>query len=916
TGTGPASAASAAVTLPVLPAAPTWGTVTASDSAVSLNWVAPADGGSALTAYEIQRRQGTGAWLSTAVLPASSLATTVKALDNGAQYAFRIRAFTAVGTGPWSSEITAIPLRSPDAPTGLTATPGDRSARLGWAAPQVDGGSPITGYAVRYRAIDAANWVSAPNAAATSTTLTGLANGTGYEVQVAAVNAAGTGAWTASTTVTPATFPDAPGTPSPTPRDRGVDLAWAAPAYDGGAPVLGYVVEYRPVGGAPWRDGPAPLTPTAALGSLDNGTAYEVRIAAVNLAGTGPWTAVATFTPRTVATVPTMVAVTPGDESATVTWGAPFSDGGAPVTAYRIQSRAAGAETWEDEAEVPGLTVSLFSFANGTEREFRVAAVNVAGVGPWSQPTSTTPRTVPDAPTSLAATPGDHRADLTWTAPADGGAAISSYEVQASVDGAAWVDAPSVTTASAGVVGLDNGTQYAFRVRAVNAAGAGGWSEPASSTPRTVPDAIEWSTAVAGDTVVELTWAEPADGGDTIDGYTVQQSVDGGAWTDAVSTTESSATISGLENGTSYRFRVRAANDAGSGAWSAIIAATPRTTSGAPAWKLVEPRDSAVALSWAPPAETGGATITGYEVEVQSALRGDPEIQTADGTELVVDELDNGTEYSLRVRALNVAGAGVWGPIALVVPRTVADAPVEISIVPTDRAATLSWNDPVSTGGAAPQSYDIEYRVVGADKWITAPPATSSPTTVTGLRNGVAHEFRVRVINVAGPGEWSESVSTTPFDFAPRFSHADGRPLDVGSVSVGSEVTVQGAELPAGATVTLDLHSAPVRLGTTTVAADGTFELTVTIPDGTALGGHELVAVLTGTGAEPATASVSFTVAAAAHPAGLASTGSNLLWPATAGGLLAALLGALLLARIGRHDRLAAHRFGRAASKS
>jgi len=101
------------------------------------------------------------------------------------------------------------------------------------------------------------------------------------------------------------------------------------------------------------------------------------------------------------------------------------------------------------------------------------------------------PPTGPGAPGVAAGVPGSGRVNLTWTAPASGGSsAITDFVVQFSSDnGASWTtfnDGTSAAT-SAAVRGLTNGTNYVFRVAAVNGAGAGVFS-PASAvvTPRSV----------------------------------------------------------------------------------------------------------------------------------------------------------------------------------------------------------------------------------------------------------------------------------------------------------------------------------------------------------------------------------------------------------------------------------------------
>ena len=83
--------------------------------------------------------------------------------------------------------------------------------------------------------------------AATSTTITGLVNGTTYTFRIRAVNAAGTSALTApSNAVTPATVPNAPVIGTATRGAAGGNLTavanWSAPANTGGSPIVSYRV--------------------------------------------------------------------------------------------------------------------------------------------------------------------------------------------------------------------------------------------------------------------------------------------------------------------------------------------------------------------------------------------------------------------------------------------------------------------------------------------------------------------------------------------------------------------------------------------------------------------------------------------------------------------------------------------------
>jgi hypothetical protein len=87
--------------------------------------------------------------------------------------------------------------------------------------------------------------------------------------------------------------------------------------------------------------------------------------------------------------------------------------------------------------------------------------------------------TAPSAPGSVSAVPGDKRATVRWTAPADNGSPITSYTVTASPGGATVTVAG--TSRSAVVTGLTNGTAYTFTVKATNAAGTGPASAPSAA---------------------------------------------------------------------------------------------------------------------------------------------------------------------------------------------------------------------------------------------------------------------------------------------------------------------------------------------------------------------------------------------------------------------------------------------------
>ncbi len=196
------------------PGAPTIDAVTGSVSALTAAWSAPAsDGGDAITSYDLRSIKtgddetvdgnwtvATGVWSAAA----PDLASAVTGLDTGTQYDVQVRAVNGAGAGPWSA--TSVGVTRPGAPAVDAATGVVGGLTVGWSAPATDGDAAATSYDLRSiktsadAAVDA-NWAVETgvwSAGDLTATVTGLALGTEYDVQVRAVNAAGAGPWSAT----------------------------------------------------------------------------------------------------------------------------------------------------------------------------------------------------------------------------------------------------------------------------------------------------------------------------------------------------------------------------------------------------------------------------------------------------------------------------------------------------------------------------------------------------------------------------------------------------------------------------------------------------------------------------------------------------------------------------------------------
>ena len=314
-------------------------------------------------------------------------------------------------------------------------------------------------------------------------------------------------------------MPAAPGAPAglvaSSDRVSRIQLAWTAPDETGSGPVSGYRIEVSADGGATWSD-LEPDTGSAATAHSHSGLAAgatrHYRVSAINAYGTGPASAPASATAGE--NVLLAATLTVGSEGSALgyfsgSFGAlspsQFSIG---ITEHAVLGIVLSEGSLifglaESSVASPGalaLRLDADSFdlgASDTNTENRSFVFGNAGLS-WSVGQTVAVRltmrvAAPGAPADLSATPGGHAAiELAWDAPADiGSSAISGYRIEVSADGGGtWSDRETDTG--------DTGTAYShaglppavtrdYRVSAINAAGTGPPSVPASATTHSSP---------------------------------------------------------------------------------------------------------------------------------------------------------------------------------------------------------------------------------------------------------------------------------------------------------------------------------------------------------------------------------------------------------------------------------------------
>jgi hypothetical protein len=767
TGEGPPSSPSDEITPTGRPSAPVISSITPGDGTLSVAFSA-ASSGSPVLRYEY-RLNGNGDWIA---LDGTTSPQLIAGLTNGTQYPVQLRAVSAIGDGAASVAVAATPEAAQGAPSITSVSPGVRSATVSFTA-GYSGGGVITDY--QYRLAGDA-WVSA----ATTTsplTITGLANGITYPVTIRAVTANADGAASQTSTVTTADVPDAPAVNSIAPGDRSLTIAFTA-ANSGGSTVTAY--QYQLVSAGSWVTASS-LTSPIVVSGLANGTAYAVRLRAVNAVGAGAGSAAQSATPATVPGAPTIVGntVAGSDLQLSATFNPPASDGGSAITTYEY-STDAGA-TWRARAAgatASPLVISALSsngttpLVNGTTYFVELRAVNGVGAGLASAVATGIAKTTPSAPAITGVTPGPSSLQVTFQPASNGGAAITGYQYR--LGGGSWIGTGTLGSTFL-ITGLTNGTAYAVSVRANNVQGNGAASDAVSGTPVTVPGQPTITGVVRADRTLTAAVTEASTGGSAIIDW--EYSTDAGATWRSAATTSSPLTITTLSsdgstriaNGTSYPIAVRAVNAVGAGVASAITAVGPSATPNAPTVTLT-PLNQAVQVAFTESSD-GGSPISAIEYRLNA---GDWVDAGTLSSPFTIAGLTNGTAYGVEVRADNAIGPGAASTPATATPLTVPDAPTAAAAASDTASADVTWTAPDNDGGSAITGYVASaFATANSTSAVATCSTAATACAITGLTDGTAYYVSVVAENAAG-----SSLPSVPRVLVTPLARPDAPTLD------------------------------------------------------------------------------------------------------------------------------------------
>jgi subtilisin family serine protease len=491
-------------------------------------------------------------------------------------------------------------------------------------------------------------------------------------------------------------------------------------------------------------------------------------------------------------------------------------------------------------------TTTVNSVLNAATRDI----VSNAGAGSvasmiYSASFEPSPATVPAVPVSLRVMGAQQSVDVSWVAPANGGAPITDYVLEYSANnGSVWqsfVDGVSTQT-SAVVTGLTNFQPYIVRVSAVNLAGTSLPATSATVIPSTpgIPSAPRSVTATVGRERVNLEWRSVASSGSSVvSDYIIETSTDNGVtwsvYADAVSSARTSL-LSPLIAGTTYLVRVFAENNSGVGPPSNTVSVVPLSFNPPSVVRSLatSPRLLGAYVSWTTPADLGGGILSGYTVD-WSVDGGETWIGNVKTTASVryasLTGITGGVSHTVRVRALNQYGTGT-DATSVVVPTPIVppSQPRSVRVSVGYNTAVVYWSTPATTGGAVVGSYQVQHSADNGTTWTTSAtlPASARSFSLTGLRGGTSHLFQVLAGNSAGMGSPSAPIAATPI--APTVASA---PRSLGGYVSGATGVLNWSRpsTTGGAVVTGYVVEVSTNSGLTWEVSANTVNRSVQIPN-------------------------------------------------------------------------------------
>uniref|UniRef100_A0A8C4DXS5 Immunoglobulin like and fibronectin type III domain containing 1, tandem duplicate 2 n=1 Tax=Dicentrarchus labrax TaxID=13489 RepID=A0A8C4DXS5_DICLA len=288
-------------------------------------------------------------------------------------------------------------------------------------------------------------------------------------------------------------------------------------------------------------------------------------------------------------------------------------------------------------------------------------------------------------------------------------------------------------------------------------------------------------------TSVEFKWKPPKDsGGCPVTNYIVErQQVGRNKWSNLgeIPGNNPSYKDSDVDPGRRYCYRIRAKNAEGISDYlqtEDISAGVLRKSLAKPnlAPKVVSAFKDCINLTWAPPCDTGGTKIVGYNLEKNKKGTNYWSLVNQGGP---IADVFEGAAYEFRVSAINLSGAGDPSiPCDTVIARDPMKPPGKVTDLKLTSSNyttfSLAWTKPKEMKGIEDeaQGYYVEIRPIESLEWTrcNAIPITLTSYTVLGLKAMATYWVRVIATNYGGDGEpqgFDNYIIAMPPPVKPKF---------------------------------------------------------------------------------------------------------------------------------------------------
>jgi alpha-tubulin suppressor-like RCC1 family protein len=772
----------------------------------------------------------------------------ISGLQQGTPYQFTVAAVTLAGWGATSPKTAPLTFTStPSAPFGLGVYQYGDTLGLAWNPPANTGGLAIQRYQVGWS--DTTTLVSGSDITVQpSYSILNLTPGDSYIITVDAVNADGYGPETSAyfTLAEPVVappgddnfasassyiYPDPSGgevlsnvgatvengEPDPNGANAGASI-WAGYTASANGQLevntcgTGFATQLTIFQGTGFGElsilGSDQNSCTSGTGSdvtvsVVGGTTYWIQILGMDVSGVpqeGPINL--NFVFATTPDAPSNATATSSAGQATLSWNAPDSDGGSPITGYVVTPILNGVDQTPVTFDSPNLTEVVTDLDASASYTFDVAAVN--DVGDSAATETSSPVVIPpwndsfanaaDLPiaqgsaigSNVGATVENGEPDpsgiaagaTTWasyTPATDGSFEVDTCgtSIPTAIEAYTGNTVTNLTEVSGTSVACGNdamltfqmqaGTTYAIQVLGVDVDGSPAegdidfsWNFTAAPAS---PVTVSATSAVDSATV---SWTPSSDVTSPTSSYLVTAFPSGATCTAPAGAT--SCVVTGLESGSDFSYQFTVVAEGKDGTSPTSVPSSPVKVKSAKAPKAPTglkalAGNSSLRVSWTnvPIKSDGGSPVLRYEITISAGKFIDVvnSASASPADPAIISGLKNGVTYSVTVQAVSADGASAASPAVKVAPSTVPATPTSVKVVLAGDKLSLTWKAPTSNGAAI-----TDYTVTSSlGKTYNT---SSTKLSISGLKEPATVNFVVAAKNVDGLGQASLPMNAGP----------------------------------------------------------------------------------------------------------------------------------------------------------